>query len=317
MVLLMHHVYLQSVLADTTNPYLDEATDITTRLLEKYPGGELVLLYEAKLLRMKCDWAATADRYETVIKLQKPDSGVHLLQLCYFELSWCHIQAAEWTKVIEMNEKLLTASDWSKPCYLYTIALAYSSLQDAAKAKEYFVKVLSYPYRKVSGSLIPMDEYVLRKAKRYAAGDAATLVLPDLEIFYLWNGFNCLPEATAHRFLERVLAWQQENPSPTPEAGALVSLLLAALYVRLNRVPEAEPLFESVIKLESATKSEAWIVPYAKFDHALVLHNVEGGTKRVKEIITAVLDHSRDHDLQDRLHTRAKLMLTQLQPPKA
>ena len=115
---------------------------------------------------------------------------------CYWELIWCHQLSRDWWPAIDYSDKLFKESRWSKTFYAYLKAAQMCMVQDdlsreQRKVQEELMCDLPNWKQRIAGKSIPMEKFAILKARRFL-DQKNKLVLPVLELIYLWNGFKLI-----------------------------------------------------------------------------------------------------------------------------
>jgi len=158
----------------------------------------------------------------------------------------------------------------------------------------------------------------LRQVEQYVGADGQRLVLPHLEIMYFWNAFpqmgrNMLAAALAEVTDYRTAHWD----TASVDDRALLSLLAGTILGQLGKLPEAEACLHWVEENRKAIKQEISVVPYARYELAMLWHEAEGVTERVVAELRHAMAYSHDFNFDLQLNLRIHLALYQFQHPPA
>lgn len=152
-----------------------------------------------------------------------------------------------WHLALQQLEGLQDGSLWSKAFFSYMTAVCLAEDAEEAAAAPRFASVAEQMGRKLGGKSISAEQFVMRKVQAYSAartagapvyksqlprpgvqacdGSPRYLLLPGLEVVYLFNGFSCMDPRVAR---DAVLAVDDallqlsalEPPVPAPSATA-------------------------------------------------------------------------------------------------
>uniref|UniRef100_A0A672ZCV5 Uncharacterized protein n=1 Tax=Sphaeramia orbicularis TaxID=375764 RepID=A0A672ZCV5_9TELE len=180
--LLFYNTYVSLILG-TGEGNLVEAEALLEPYQHKYPKLEpyVVVVLQARA------------RYEECIGSQQEWKQIH--HLCYWELMWTHSYQQEWTEAYRYADLLCKESRWSKAIYVYQKAAILSMMTEEEVKKtgedvvELFRQVEGLKQR-LAGKSIPTEKFAVRKSRRYKAANPVLLVVPALEMMYVWNGFT-------------------------------------------------------------------------------------------------------------------------------
>lgn len=308
--LLFHHIVLQGWSATGNNPNADESAVFMDEILAEFPDGGLFLFFNGRFKRLLRDLDSAEESFLRAIEVQT--DWKQLRHLCYYELGWCYFFNFKWEEALTYFGYMYEQNEWSKGFYLYMMALCQVKLGKLADAIKSFETVAARDPRRYGGVLLSVDRFVFRKIASGVTEDKCTLVLPDIEITYMWNGFTQLPQQNVQNCLDRVLAWRSENASTmTPDSDAVTSLLLGSLYTELKLYNQAELALNVIEANAKEIKSDVYTIPFGRFQLASLWYRQEGCTPKVKAMIHKALAFSQKYDFEQRLSIRSHLALSQ------
>lgn len=131
-----------------------------------------------------------------------------------------------------------------------------------------------------------MEKFVIKKSERYFAQNKS-LVLPIIELMYLWNFFKMLDKSfdlaqAIFKIIEKeqIVLNSQTTPAGKFDADnkALVLLLKGACLRQMGSPLQAIECLETAISLQKSIVEDSYIVPYAIVELALIewdQHNQE------------------------------------------
>lgn len=177
--------------------------------------------------------------------------------------------------------------------------------------------------QRIAGKSLPMEKFACKKSERYF-NQGNKLVLPVLELMFLWNLFKVLNKngvlaSKVYRLIEKTETELngQQSTATTPtdkydvDNKCLVLLLKGACLRQMNSPQQAVNCLESVISLEKQIVEDTYLVPYAIVELGLVF--MEGG--RTDRAVLALEDAKRNYtgySLESRLHFRIHTALAEL-----
>ncbi|XP_010180928.1 PREDICTED: tetratricopeptide repeat protein 39B-like, partial [Mesitornis unicolor] len=197
-------------------------------------------------------------RFQECIAAQQEWKQIH--HLCYWELMWCYTFQQNWLQAYRYADLLSKESRWSKAIYVFQKAAILCMLpEDDLKATgedivSLFRQVEGLKQR-IAGKSIPTEKFAVRKARRYANPQPVKLVLPALEMMYVWNGFaivakrSDLTENLLVTIEKEEAALQNETSNEYYMDDICMLQLLKGLCLKhLGRLMQAELCFSKVIQ---------------------------------------------------------------------
>uniref|UniRef100_A0A3B3DZE3 Tetratricopeptide repeat protein 39B n=1 Tax=Oryzias melastigma TaxID=30732 RepID=A0A3B3DZE3_ORYME len=261
-------------------------------------------------------------RYEECISSQQEWKQIH--HLCYWELMWNHSFQQEWQQAYRYADLLCRESRWSKAIYVYQKAAILSMM--SAEELERTGEDLGALFRSVeglkqrlAGKSIPMEKFAVRKSRRYKASNPVPLVIPALEMMYVWNGFSIVgkrADLTESLLvtIERVEQQLQNDPNPTeyhPDDSCLVQMLKGLCLKYLGRFLQAELCFSQVLSSEGRIRYDHYLVPFTLYELGL-LQKQQGDFIKATTYIERAKMNYKDYSMESRLHFRIHAALNSL-----
>ncbi|MBN3271771.1 TT39B protein, partial [Polyodon spathula] len=254
--LLLYHTYVALILGSGEGN-LAEAEALLEPYLKKFPNGSIILFYTARIAVLKGNFEKAEVKFQDCIASQQEWKQIH--HLCYWELMWCHTFQQNWLEAYRYADLLCKESKWSKAIYVFQKAAILSMLPDEVvrqtgeNVTELFKQVEGLK-QKIAGKSIPTEKFAVRKSRRYSAPKPVKLVVPALEMMYVWNGFTIVGKRADHTesllitIEQAELALNQEtNPSEYhPDDQCLVQMLKGLCLKHLGRLLQAELCFTQV-----------------------------------------------------------------------
>jgi hypothetical protein len=119
--------------------------------------------------------------------------------ICYWELIWANQFSRNWWGAYKYASLLFDESKWSKCFYAYQkgamMCMVQNELTDAQREDEIeLMSIVPTWKQKIAGKSLPMEKFAIQKADRFLS-QGNFLVLPALELIYVWNGFKILGQS--------------------------------------------------------------------------------------------------------------------------
>ncbi|XP_041640247.1 tetratricopeptide repeat protein 39B-like isoform X2 [Cheilinus undulatus] len=311
--LLMYHLYI-TVILGTGEGNLSEAETLLAPYAQKFPNGALMLFYTARIALLKGNFTFAQEKFLACIAAQEEWRQIH--HLCYWELMWAYSFEQNWMEAYRYADLLCKESKWSQAVYVFQKASILSMLPEEEVKKlgenvvELFRQVDSLRLR-IAGKSIPTEKFAAKKAQRYASSCPVKLVVPALEMMYVWNGFTVVgkrPELTESilNTLEKAEEELREDPNPSEyhlEDHCVLQLLKGLCLRQLGRLVKAELCFNHVISKEDDLKHYSYLVPFTMYELGL-LHRQKGDIPTAITVIENAMTNYKDYNMESRLHFR-------------
>ncbi|XP_063042670.1 tetratricopeptide repeat protein 39B-like [Engraulis encrasicolus] len=317
--LLFYHTYVCLILG-TGEGNLVEAEALLHPYVEKFPKGSLILFYTARIATLRGHFEKAQQKFQECISAQQQWRQIH--HLCYWELMWCHSYQQQWTQALKYADLLYKESRWSKAIYMYQKAAILTMMseeearQTGENVEELFKKVEGLKQR-LAGKSIPIEKFAVRKARRYSTATPVKLVVPALEMMYMWNGFTIVgkrQDATEALLITIEKAEQSLHTTTneyTVDDECLIQLLKGLCLKHLNRLLQAELCFTQVMASEKRIRYDHYLVPFTLYELGL-LYKLQGDfAKATKYVEDAKLNY-KDYSMESRLHFRIHAALNSL-----
>ncbi|XP_034393894.1 tetratricopeptide repeat protein 39B-like [Cyclopterus lumpus] len=311
--LLMFHLYI-TVILGTGEGNLIEAEALLEPYIQKFPNGALILFYIARIALLKGNFTFAQEKFLACIAAQEEWRQIH--HLCYWELMWAYSFEQKWREAYRYADLLCKESKWSQATYTFQKAAILSMLPEEEVAElgenvgKTFRQVEGLRIR-IAGKSIPTEKFAANKAKRYSSSTPVQLVVPALEMMYVWNGFTVVgkrPELTKSILTTLEKAEEQLSDDPNPSAYHLddqcvVQLLKGLCLRQLGHLVQAELCFNHVISSENDIKHDNYLVPFTIYELGL-LHKQKGDINTAIKMMENVKMNYKNYNMESRLHFR-------------
>uniref|UniRef100_A0A671SIZ2 Tetratricopeptide repeat protein 39B n=1 Tax=Sinocyclocheilus anshuiensis TaxID=1608454 RepID=A0A671SIZ2_9TELE len=296
--LLLYHTYVCLILG-TGEGNLVEAEALLEPYIERFPRALV--------------------KFQECISAQQQWRQIH--HLCYWELMWCHSFQQQWREAYRYADLLCRESRWSKAIYMYQKAAILSMMSEeelkttGEDVVELFRQVEGLKQR-LAGKSIPTEKFAIRKSRRYSSATPVKLVIPALEMMYVWNGFTIVGKRadTTESLLitiERAEEQLRNDPNPSefhPDDQCLVQMLKGLCLKYLGRLLQAELCFTQVEKL---IRYDHYLIPFTLYELGLLYKQQGNYVKATRFIEDAKLNY-KDYSMESRLHFRIHAALSSL-----
>ncbi|KAJ0006131.1 hypothetical protein NQD34_013404 [Periophthalmus magnuspinnatus] len=319
--LLFYNTYVSLILG-TGEGNLEEAEALLEPYRHKYPKGSIILFYSARISTLRGQFEKAVSRFEECVHSQSEWRQIH--HLCYWELMWTHPFQQHWVEAYHYAQLLCAESRWSKAIYVYQKAaiLSMMSEEEVKKTGENIVELFRQVEglkQRLAGKSIPTEKFAVRKSRRYKAQSPVPLVLPALEMMYVWNGFTIVgkrPDCVEALLvtIEKAEEKLREDPNPSeyhPDDSCLVQMLKGLCLKHLGRPLQAELCFTQVLSSERRIRYDHYLVPFTLYELGL-LYKQQGDFARAASYIENAKTNYKDYSMESRLHFRIHAALNSL-----
>lgn len=299
---------------------LELCEKVLAKQLTIYPDGVWFLFFKGRLEFMKGNLDNSIVWYKKSWKSQNLWPQFH--HLCYWELLWVSCIKLDWREATLYATYLVENSKWSQTIYTYQKSVLMMMIEPVEltgselKTIESLMRDLPLYKQRIAGKSLPMEKFAIKKSERYFSQDKQ-LLLPAIELMYVWNLFKILGK---HYHLADGIYQLIENARKNlidekskyyTDNLALMLLLKGACLRQMNSPLQALKCLEEVLTLKKDIKCDLYIVPYAIVEIGLIY--IE--QKRIESAIAALEDAKKNHTgycLESRLHFRIHSALTDL-----
>ncbi|KAH9523769.1 Tetratricopeptide repeat protein 39B [Bulinus truncatus] len=310
-------------LASLADGDINLATEVLKPCLKDHPKGALFLFFSARLEEVKGHIDDAINRFEESIDSQSEWRQFH--HLCYWELMWCHCFKSDWLMAMKYAERLCKESRWSKATYTYQkaafLVMCSDQTEDTKKHLDYLFTEVPRLKQRIAGKSLPFEKFAVAKSQRYFQ-QGNYLILPALELIYVWNGYNIVGKNK--QLLEKMLvvveATITELSGKKDEAGAdkfyydnysLTLLLKGVCQRHRGHLLQAEQCFLEVISYEKNLTSDHYLVPYSTVELAILYLHQERYDE-TKKLLDKAKKHYKGYYLENRLLFRIHAIRIQL-----
>ncbi|XP_077598613.1 tetratricopeptide repeat protein 39B [Stigmatopora nigra] len=324
--LLFYHTYVSLVLGSGEGG-VAEAEALLEPYLRKYPKGAIVQFYSARIAALRGHFEKACSGYQECVSSQMEWKQIH--HLCYWELMWTHTYRQDWPQAYRYADLLCRESRWSKAIYVYQKAaiLAMMSPEDARQTGDDVVELFRQVEglkQRLAGKSIPLEKFAVRKARRYKAGRPVPLVLPALEMMYIWSGFTIAAKRAdcteallvTVEAAEGRLAAETEPSEFHVDDCCLAQMLKGLCLKHAGRLIQAELCFTYVLSNENAIRYDHYLVPFTLYELAL-LYRQQGDHVKAAAFMENAKSNYRDYSMESRLHFRIHSALNHLKSSAA
>uniref|UniRef100_A0A8D2JQI7 Tetratricopeptide repeat protein 39B n=1 Tax=Sciurus vulgaris TaxID=55149 RepID=A0A8D2JQI7_SCIVU len=317
--ILAFHTYISLILG-TGEVNVVEAESLLAPFLQQFPNGSLMLFYHARIELLKGNIEEAQEIFRKCISVQEEWKQFH--HLCYWELMWIYVFQQNWMQAYYYSDLLCKESKWSKATYVFLKAAILSMLpeEDVVATNENVVTLFRQVdglKQRIAGKSLPTEKFAVRKARRYSPSLPAPvkLILPALEMMYVWNGFSIVSKRKdlSENLLVTVemaeAALQNETFSDySVDDECLVKLLKGCCLKNLQRPLQAELCFNHVVESEKLLKYDHYLVPFTLFELAF-LYKSQGEIDKAIKVLETARNNYKDYSLESRLHFRIQAAL--------
>ncbi|XP_006163895.1 tetratricopeptide repeat protein 39B isoform X1 [Tupaia chinensis] len=315
--ILAFHTYISLILG-TGEVNVTEAERLLAPFLQQFPNGSLMLFYHARIELLKGNIEKAQEVFRKCVSVQEEWKQFH--HLCYWELMWIYIFQQNWMQAYYYSDLLCKESRWSKATYVFLKAAILSMLpeEDVASTNENVVTLFRQVdslKQRIAGKSLPTEKFAVRKARRYSLPAPVKLVLPALEMMYVWNGFlivnkrKDLSENLLVTVEKAEAALQNQDFSEySVDDECLVKLLKGCCLKNLQRPLQAELCFNHVVESEKLLKYDHYLVPFTLFELAF-LYKSQGEIEKALKVLETARNNYKDYSLESRLHFRIQAAL--------
>ncbi|XP_017155608.1 tetratricopeptide repeat protein 39B-like isoform X2 [Drosophila miranda] len=307
--------------SDSDVQFCDE---ILTAQLAKYPKGGWILFLKGRLELIKGNLFAAELWYLKSVHSQITWPQLH--HLSFWELFWLNSLMGNWAEAELYATYLLKNSSWSRTIYTYHLAaVKLACIQQrrttACNITDPDIEALMLEVpafrQRISGKSLPMEKFMIKRAVRFGAQNS-DLVLPLIELMYLWNIFklikaNSLIADDILQTINKELVLLKD-PSQTSQLyyadnRALCLLLRGAFYRQMEQPNLALQDLHDCLT-QRGIKEDLFLLPYAYVESALCY--VPFNKNQAISMLQDTKKKFSHYALESRLHLRIHMALMDL-----
>lgn len=258
-----------------------------SELLNAYPDGALALLLAGRLDQIK----GYPDRGEKYF-LKCLDVNLHWKSLgaaCYWDLAWCSARQLNWLQASEYTRSVTRVSHYSPAIMEYQYACFLLMHLDAQKSTMSPSEVTSLREQidtsmnlvpslriRYAGKTVPPEKFSVIRAQQYIDGERKNILLPALELYYMWNMFShCTDNVDTHEpYLKLIddkikLTENQSNELETPltvDEKCFLLLIKGVILRTLGKASESIDYFKQILQSTESIVNDHYIPPHAAFE---------------------------------------------------
>ncbi|EDV90950.1 GH23940 [Drosophila grimshawi] len=277
--LLGYHLMVVPMLCNRQSPSdLKQCDEMLSAQLTKYPNGVWMLFFKGRIELCKGNLRAAESWYIRSWKSQ--DAWPQFHYLSYWELLWLSCMQRNWANAQFYATQLLEQSNWSRAIYAYQLAVIKLMMGTEEHLRSIDALMLEVPAsrQRIAGKSLPMEKFMAKRAERYQSQNRR-LVLPLIELLYLWNMFKFLDKdyhladgilQIIDKELIDLTRFSHESVHNPYHADnrALCLLLRGACYVQMGKSSMALQDFRECIAQVDIVEDQ-FIIPYACVEAAL------------------------------------------------
>lgn len=159
-----------------------------------YPNGVWFLFFKGRLEFMKGNLDEALSWYKRSWKSQNVWTQFH--HICFWEMLWVNSLKLDWREAILFSTYLVENSKWSRTMYTYQKASLMCMLnpKELSSSEKRTITTLMQEVpvykQRIAGKSLPMEKFACRRSERFLT--TGTLILPAIELMFLWNLFKIL-----------------------------------------------------------------------------------------------------------------------------
>ncbi|KAL7988673.1 hypothetical protein Chor_007592, partial [Crotalus horridus] len=173
--------------------------------------------------------------------------------------------------------------------------------------------------QRIAGKSLPTEKFAVRKSRRYGTSPPVKLIVPALEMMYVWSGFSILgkrADFTENMLVtiekeETLLKNETHHNEYYMDDVCLLQLLKGMCLKHLGRLLQAELCFSQVIQSEKQLKYDTYLAPYSMYELGLLYKQQDERGKAIR-CIEAAKNNYKDYSMESRLHFRIHAALNNM-----
>lgn len=246
-------------------------------LIVAYPNGALPLLLSGRSSQIRGYPDLAMDYYRKCLSVNSHWKSLNAA--CYWDLAWCSARKLDWIKAAEYTKKINECSNYSPAIMEYQYACfllmhidsGKCELSEVQSLKEVIFKSMEQvPLLRIryAGKTIPVEKFSLVRAQEYTSGTKRELLLPALELYYIWNMFAHAAEKTdSHEpFLNLINAKYDQNAAQDIDELCTLHLLKGVTLTSLGWPFEAIEYYKKILEVAQDIQRDHFLPPHATFE---------------------------------------------------
>ncbi|XP_077476160.1 tetratricopeptide repeat protein 39A isoform X2 [Stigmatopora argus] len=325
LLLLCYYTFLTFILG-TGEGHVEEAERLLKIFRLRYPRGAIFLFFAGRVEEMKGNIDEAVALFEDGCKAQQTWKQFH--HMCYWELMWCFTYKRAWKMAYFYADLLSKESRWSKAMYIYMKA-AYLSMLPKEEERPFgenevdlFRQVPAFKQR-IAGKSPPTEKFAIHKARRYQSHCPFRLVVPVLEMMYMWNGYSMikkqpgLTEGMMQTLVdaERTLLESPENEYSLDDR-CVIHLLKGMCLKNQGLLQGAEECFHKVCSCEKKLRFDHYLIPNSMVELSL-LYIEQGRKDEAIKLLYKAKHNYKEYSMESRTQFRIHAALAKLKAASA
>lgn len=289
-----------------------------------YPEGAWFLYFKGRLELIQGNLKESVVWYVKSWKSQDVWPQFH--HICFWELTWTHCMLSDWKEADVYASYLLKESKWSRTIYSYQKAAIMLMNADDELSDDDRTTITSLMRnvpkwkQRIAGKSLPMEKFAIKKSERYL-NQNNHLVLPALELLYIWNYFKIISKKcelcdNIYRIIDKCHKNFEQHPEQygkqyACDNKALILLLKGSCLRHMGKPLQAEQCFKEIISMEKSIEYDTYIVPFSLFELAIIYEN-KGNYDKAVEVLEEAKKNYSGYSLDTRLHFLVHSQLTEI-----
>jgi len=281
------------------------AEKILMKCLERYPNGSTYLLFAGQFEVKRGNLSQARQYIEKAIDSLKDIPVVPFMYLT--NLAFVHLMARDWSKAIEVLEKVInndTEFEMKGLCGIQ-LATCYYMVNQKDKCDALMERIPS-----LISKHSRFDKLAERKLAQFKKRGIS---LAPFEFLYVRRDLHHLNEDDLKPTLE-LLEKHYKDTVETVETKAVFLLLKGAILHGLHEKENARSCFKEVTSMAKVIKEEIWVLPNAFQELGEILY-FEGNLDKAEEMFKNASRYN-NYDWQEVVANRIKLSLDRIQKEK-
>ncbi|RWS15602.1 tetratricopeptide repeat protein 39B-like protein [Dinothrombium tinctorium] len=308
---IVYYLYFEPIFGMTEGDY-NFAAEAVEDLYAKEPNGCFTLLFKGRLNEMRGNPESALDCYNKSVASQS--KWIHLNNVCYWDMIWCHAIQLQWGKAAEYADILVKQCKWSPAtnCYQKGVFMHLLSREKKISEEEVFeiMKKVDGLRIRFGGKTLPPEKFAATKSEKFLREDGK-IPLPAIELFHVWSIFSIT--GGSPKYLEPILrlieeelqVYMSEKESDEGIDNYALCLLLKGVCLRhLHQYEEAVKCFREIINGEDRILCDKYILPNAYCELGLTLVRLNR-SEEAKLCLETAKNNYTGYLMETMIHLRA------------